>query len=128
MSNFWSNNNGKSDDGMNLEEFNRDFYLNLIIVDVIKAIGTEMQKFVLLVNTLEQMMYESEAIPADYEAIIATKIKQLTDSDAVINSSSVDEEIAKQVKQSMIKFPVLFGIIAKQKPIEFVDESSGKVE
>jgi len=73
MSNFWSNNNGKSDDGMNLEEFNRDFYLNLIIVDVIKSIGTEMQKFVLLVNTLEQMMYESEAIPPDYEKIIAKK-------------------------------------------------------
>jgi len=102
-------------------KFNQDFFIMKILSKSIDSLGADPQKFILLVDMLEDSLLETKKLGDDY----STKIKDTLDSfekNEGKEPGDMEKKLSWQLKRAGKKYAVIFGKLASMQPVEIIGE------
>lgn len=108
-------------DVMEFGKFNQDFFITKIMSKAIDNLGTDPQKFILLMDMLEMTLSKSNKLDSSYGENIGTELKAFLEEEGE-EPELPDRKLDWKLKRASVKFACIFGALASKTPIEVMGE------
>jgi len=102
-------------------KFNQDFFVMKMMAKAIDSIGTDPQKFILIIDMLELSLQQSERLTQEYNNDVTQEINEFEALEGR-EPNDLNKRLEWKTKRAGIKFAVIFGKLSKTQPIEIIGE------
>lgn len=102
-------------------KFNQDFFIMKMMSKAIDSIGTDPQKFIMLMDMLELSLQKSNKLTEEYNAEITEEI-DIFETIEGREPNDLQKKLDWKLKRSGIKFAVIFGKLSAMQPVEIIGD------
>ena len=98
-------------------KFNQDFFIMKIMSKAIDCIGTDAQKFTMLIDMLELALQKADKLTEEYGTEIKTEFET---AKLIEMPNDMEKQIVWNLKRASIKFAIIFGKLSAMQPVEII--------
>lgn len=100
-------------------KFNQDFFITKMMSKAIDMLGTDPQRFVLLVDMLDMALIESNKLDDSYSKLLEQRMKKF-EKDEGKEPGDLERKLEWKLKKASVKYAVIFGNLSSKQPVEVV--------
>lgn len=100
-------------------KFNQDFFITKMMSKAIDMLGTDPQRFVLLVDMLHMALMESNKLDEEYDTILNKRMAEFEKIEGK-EPGDLERKLEWKLKKASIKYAVIFGNLSSKQPVEVV--------